>query len=388
MGTLSEIQGGATDFLRPTHAVVSRAALQHNLNVIQHELPAHAKILAMIKADAYGHGALKIAHWLMDMGVAALGVATVEEGVALRRAGIAAPVIIMGGFLGGGTTAAQVCVDSNLIPVIHSAEGLQTLAQLARGRGLTAHLKLDTGMGRLGVRPESLSALLKIWSQCPQVTLGGVMTHFANAGTPEVLSEQLHAWDKCVREVRAQFKTIPWIHVANSAAILRHVAPQIAAGESIYVRPGIALYGSSSYADDLKSHPLQAVMALKSKVVLTKHAPQGTPVSYMGTYRLPKDGRIGVVPIGYADGYPWGVQGRASVLIRGRRVAVAGRVTMDMIMLDLCDHPEVKVGDEVVLIGTQGTETITSDELAGWAGTISYEILCRVSPRVPRHYID
>ena len=377
----------ATDFLRPTHATVSRAALHHNLQVLQRELPASAKVLAMVKADAYGHGAAHIAPWLAGMGVAAFGVATVEEGVALRAAGMAQPIIIMGGFLGAGERAAEACMAHQLTPVIHSTDGLDVISKLTSAGPVTAHLKIDTGMGRLGVRPEALPQVLAVWKKSG-VTLGGVMTHFANAGTPQVLSEQLQVWDKCVREVRAQLGAIPWIHVANSAAILRHVVPQLEAGESLYVRPGIALYGSSSYADDLRHYPLQTVMSVKSQVVLTKQAPAGTPVSYMGTYRLPKDGRTAVVPIGYADGYPWSAQGKAEVLVRGRRVKVAGRITMDMIMLDISDHPDVMVGDEVVLVGTQGNAAITADDVAAWAGTISYEIMCRVSPRVPRLYVE
>lgn len=387
MGTLSESSIDATKFLRPTHATISRVALHHNLQVLQHEMPASTHVLAMVKADAYGHGASHIAPWLAEMGVAAFGVATVEEGVALRAAGIAQPIIIMGGFLGAGERAAKVCMAHQLTPVVHSVDGLDVLSKLTSTGPVTAHLKIDTGMGRLGVRPEALSALLAAWKKSG-VQLGGVMTHFANAGTPQVLSEQLQVWDKCVREVRAQLGAIPWIHVANSAATLRHVVPQLKTGESLYVRPGIALYGSSSYADDLRSHPLQPVMSVKSQVVLTKHAPAGTPVSYMGTYRLPKDGRTAVVPMGYADGYPWSAHGKAEVLVRGRRVKVAGRVTMDMIMLDISDHPDVTVGDEVVLIGVQGGAVITSDDVAAWSGTISYEIMCRVSPRVPRLYVE
>lgn len=367
--------------------MVSRSALQHNLDVVRAQLPAHAHVLAMVKGDAYGHGAVRISEWLSELGVAAFGVATVEEGVALRDAGIAAPVIIMGGFLGGGERAAAQCLAHQLTPVMHSPEALRQLDAVATSP-VAAQLKVDTGMGRLGVRPESLRELLQTWKKCPQVRFGGLMTHFANAGSPQVLSEQLQIWDNCVREVRAALGPIPWVHVANSAAILRHVTPQLEAGESLYVRPGIALYGSSSFAEDLTTHPLRGVMSVKSRVVLTKHVPAGTPVSYMGTYRMPVDGRTAVVPIGYADGYPWGAQGRAEALVRGRRVKVAGRITMDMIMLDLSDHPLVQVGDEVVLIGSQGDEVITADDVAGWAGTLSYEIMCRVSPRVPRVYME
>lgn len=387
MSTLSISPPSATDFLRPTHAVVSRSALQHNLDVLRAQMPAHAQVLAMVKADAYGHGAVKIAQWLAGMGVGAFGVATVEEGLSLRHNGIQNPVIIMGGFLGGGEPAARACLENNLTPVMHSPEALRLLNSIATSP-VTAHLKVDTGMGRLGVRPESLPEMLQAWTQCPKVKFGGLMTHFANAGTAEVLSEQLHVWDKCVKGVRAHYRTIPWVHVANSAAILRHVAPQLESGEALYVRPGIALYGSSSFAEDLVTHPLLGVMSVKSKVVLTKHVPAGTPVSYMGAYQMPKAGRTAVVPIGYADGYPWGAHGKAYVLVRGRRVKVAGRITMDMIMLDLSDHPDVQVGDEVVLIGSQGDQAITADEVAGWVETISYEIMCRVSPRVPRIYME
>ncbi|PIR20096.1 MAG: alanine racemase [Deltaproteobacteria bacterium CG11_big_fil_rev_8_21_14_0_20_47_16] len=388
MSPISESPTTSTEIFRPTIATVERAALLHNLNVIQRELPKGAEILAMVKADAYGHGAVHVAQWLSDAGVTAFGVATIEEGVALVMAGIKKPIVVMGGLQGASDRAAKACIQFGLIPVIHSTQAIECLAKVAGPQSVTAHLKIDTGMGRLGIRPESLSALLRVWKQHANLKLGGVMTHFANAGDPKVLTEQLHVWNKCVREVRSELGTIPCIHVANSAAILRHVVPEIEAGETILVRPGIALYGSSSYSDDLKTHPLQVVMSVKSRIVLVKHVPKGTPISYMGAYQLPEEGRVAVVPIGYADGYPWAAQGNAQVLVKGCRVKVAGRITMDMLMLDVSDYPDVQVGDEVTLIGSQGTETITSDDVAGWASTISYEIMCHVGPRVPRVYVE
>lgn len=366
----------STQIFRPTIAEINRAALAHNLQVLCAELPVPTQVLAVVKADAYGHGAVVIARWLAEMGVRAFAVATIEEGLELRQAGITQPIVVLAGLWGTNIAAAQACVAHDLMPVVHTPEVLPLLDAAARDarRTLSVHLKIDTGMSRLGVRPEVLPSVLQAWVTTSHLRLDGLMTHFADAATPATVTEQLQCWNKCVKEVRAVLGIIPRIHIANSAAIMRHILPKLEVGEQLMVRPGIGLYN--------------AVMQIRSQVMLIKSLPAGSHVSYGWTFTMPRAGRIAVAPIGYADGYPWNASGKAFVLIRGQRLPVVGRVTMDMIMVDVTDQPQIAVGDEVVMLGQQGDQVITADDLAQWSGTIAYEIFCRVSQRIPRRYVD
>jgi alanine racemase len=375
-------------FFRPTCATIDLGALEHNFKTLKGLVEDKVGILAMVKADAYGHGALNVSRKLVDCGAAALGVATVEEGLELRSAGIKVPVLVMGGLMGMGSPASGMMVGANLTPVIHSAnviDFLEAVAQAAQKR-LAVHLKIDTGMGRLGVRPESLPNLLKRLSSCKWVYVEGVMTHLANATDEKFTSGQKELFLSCKKEIEQAIGPVEIWHMANSIATIKGEPVVIPEAVKCWARPGIALYGTTNGVTLPDGIYLKPVMSLTSKIALLKHVPENTPISYACTYVTRRPSRIGVVPIGYADGYRFALTGKAQVLAGGKRVPVIGRVTMDMIVIDVTDIPNAAVGDEVVLMGCQGGERITVDEIAGWAGTIPYEIFCGISARMPRIY--
>lgn len=373
--------------LRPTWVTIDLGALIYNFGVITRQLPKGVGVMAMVKADAYGHGAAQVSRALEGAGVDALGVATVEEGLELRDAHISKPVLVMGGLMGAGAAASEKVAEANLTPVIHSADVIGSIEAAAAkaGRAIGVHLKIDTGMSRLGVRPESLPHLLSKLRTCRHVKVEGVMTHLADAWDDEVSAAQVELFSSCRDEVENALGPVELWHAANSLAILKGDHVDIPLAPKAWARPGLALYGTCRGVD-FCGEKLMPVMSLVSRAVLLKRVPAGTRVSYEGTFTTARPSRLAIVPIGYADGYPWSASGRASVLIRGRRAPVLGRVTMDMIVVDVTDIEDVSVNDEVILLGRQGGESITVDELAGWAGTITYEIMCRVSKRMPRIY--
>lgn len=374
--------GQASQF-RPTAAEINLTALQHNVQSLQVLLSKNTKILAMIKADAYGHGALPIARKLAQLDLAGFGVATVEEGLELRQGGIEKTVVVMGGMLGFGAPASEELVRHNLLPVLHSEQAIDFLETAAakQNKKVNVHLKIDTGMSRLGVLPKDLNSVLSRLKLAKNISLTGVMTHLACGDDHDFTHRQFELFAKAREKVLEVFGSIPVWHAANSAAILSHQALADFPAQEWWVRPGLALYGIGATA-------LQPVMSLKSHLALIKTIPASSHVSYGATFIAKRATKLGVVPIGYADGYPFRVAHKASVLISGRRVPVLGRVTMDMIMCDLTDLPQVAVGDEVVLLGQQQNESISADELAAWAETIPYEILCGVSKRMPRVYVE
>lgn len=377
--------------LRPSWAEISLGALKSNYLEVKRRVPQNVDIMAMVKADAYGHGAVPIAKTLVENGVASLCVATVEEGLELRESGIdKTPILVMGGLMGMGTKASRVMVKSSLTPVIHSAEVLKSLSDDAKSlnKKIGIHLKIDTGMTRLGIMPASLPHLLREVNKYDNIKLEGVMTHLATARDPQVTDRQLAIFGECVEVINHHTEPINVWHVGNSSAIIDGVDVGITSTNRAWVRPGIILYGVPPHPDYYDRIELRPVMSLKSRVVLIKKVPEGTPISYGGTYVTKRKSLIGVLPIGYADGYSWSLSNKADVLVRGKRVPIVGSVTMDMVMVDLTDLKEVHIGDEVVLLGAQGDEFISADELAKKINTISYEVFCGVSKRVPRVYVD
>ncbi|MFH1874038.1 MAG: alanine racemase [Pseudomonadota bacterium] len=373
---------------RPTIATIDLQALEYNFQTLKSLVPPAVGILGMVKADAYGHGAVQVSQKLIENQIDVLGVATVEEGIELRQAKIEAPILVMGGLMGMGGPATDGMVESNLIPVVHSKDVLDCLELAAQkyGRQLSVHLKVDTGMSRLGVRPEFLSPLLEGLAKSKSIRVEGVMTHLAAAEDKDYTTFQLEVFLRAKQEIEKKLGEIPVWHFSNSAAIIAQRSLAKFKAAKIWVRPGIALYG---YADGLKLPPeikLKPVMGVQSKIALLKRVPQGTAVSYGCTFKTAKDSRLGAVPIGYADGYRFNFTDKAYVLVRGKRAPVVGRVTMDMIMVDVTNLPEISVGDDVVILGSQGNEQITADEMASWIDSISYEILCGISRRIPRIY--
>lgn len=357
-------------------------ALRHNFAQVRKLLPPTVRIMAMVKADAYGHGAVQVSKALSALGVAALGVATVEEGLELRDSYVFAPILVLGGLMGVGSAAAGMMVGADLVPVVHSAEVLDFLEATSRAAGKVTgiHLKIDTGMTRLGVMPHALPHFLSKLKECNHLRLDGVMTHLADAESDDEYTEhQIELFKDCISGVELAIGRVPIWHIANSAAIAKREYMVSESASEHWVRPGLSLYGA---------RPFMPVMMLKSKVVMIKSVPTGTKVSYGLTFETKRQSRIGVIPIGYADGYPWALSNKAFVLVCGKKVPVVGRVTMDMTMVDLTDVPEAHVGSETVLLGSQNGESIRVEDISSWGGTIPYEIFCGISKRMPRVYTD
>lgn len=375
-------------FFRPTYAEINLQALAHNFGVVRSMLPRDTGVLAMVKADAYGHGAVRIAGELERSGVTALGVATVEEGLELRESGIKGEIVVMGGLMGMGSPASGMMVGASLTPVVHNVGILDFLEAVSRAaeKVIGVHLKIDTGMGRLGALPSSVERLLQKLAECSHIRLDGVMTHFADAENTKNTSRQMNEFKAVAREIESKIGRVKIWHCANSAAMIGKKFVFPVDESTTWVRPGIMLYGAFPSGRHIGKLPLKPVMSLKSSVALVKTVEEGTPVSYGCTFVTKRKTRLGVIPIGYADGYPWSLSNKASVLINGRRAPIAGRVTMDMIVVDITDI-EAHVGTEVVLLGAQGDEDIRVEELAELAGSIPYEFFCGISKRMPRVYI-
>lgn len=371
-------------FFRPAHAVVDLSALAKNVATVARFAGEGVGIMCMVKADAYGHGAVPVSKKLVECGVSALGVATVEEGLELRQAGIGAPLLVLGGLMGMGAPASGVMVSAGLTPVIHSVDVLDSLEMVASSmeRKVGVHLQVDTGMTRLGFRIETLPAVLEKLKRCSSLKLEGVMTHLAMANDPAYTSYQMELFAQAKGMIESALGEVPLWHAANSLSVVGGVGIRMDGAKSTWVRPGIILYGG------LEADGIEPVMGLESKLVLIKTVPAGTKISYDCTFTTARKSRIAVIPVGYADGYPRALSGKSHVLVRGKRAPVVGRVTMDMIMVDITDVPEASVGEIATLMGRQGDESITAIDLARWADTISYEIMTGISARIPRVYKD
>jgi alanine racemase len=363
-------------------AEIDLDALAHNLSVIERRLPEHVRVVLVVKADAYGHGAVAIAHHALRCGVAALGVGTSAEALELRQAGVRAPILVLGTIVDEEASAA---LRHGIHIGIHSADRCQHLAELAQKLGLVArvHLKIDTGMGRLGVLPGRALDLLEQIRASSHLELAGVMTHTA---APDGMldprtHEQLAIFDRVLDAARERKLLRGWVHAANSACIFTGM-------ERMYdaVRPGISAYGVLPGCLPGASE-LQPVMSLHSQVVFLKDLPAGAPVGYSGSWISDKPTRIATLPAGYSDGLAWRLSNKGEVLVRGMRAPIVGRVSMDYTCVDVGHIPGVSVGDRVTLIGEQGADRITLEEIAAHVGTIPYEITCAVGKRVERVYI-
>jgi alanine racemase len=380
--------------LRPTAAVVDLAAVRNNyrLAVALAGRPA----VGIVKADAYGHGAVPVARALVEAGAPMLAVALVEEGLALRAAGLGTPTLVLGAAFG----SFDEVVAAKLTPVVFTPAHVAALAAAARRAGagrVPAHLKVDTGMGRIGLAPSELPAFLEALSGAPEVLLEGVCTHFASADLePRATTErQVALFAEASRTLERAGFPLRYHHLANSAGTI-----EFPAARQDLTRPGIMLYGYLPFgAGAALSAPASAAAARlrpaltwRTAITHVKSVAAGTAISYGGRWVARRPSRIATLPVGYADGYPRRLSGRpdagrADVLVRGLRAPVAGTVCMDMTMVDVTDVPGAAVGDEVVLLGRQGDASVDADELAARAGTISYEILCGIGPRVPREYL-
>jgi len=357
------------------HALVDLAALRHNAGLLA-DIAAPGRLMAVVKADGYGHGAVAAARAALDGGASWLGVHTVGEAEELRAAGLDAPVLVMGP-LTGGEWARAAAAGADV-----AAWAPEGLADAVRAGVPGVHLKLDTGMGRLGARPESVEALAAAAAELG-APVRGVMTHFATADETEgenagFMREQLLRFRAAVRGLRERFPDA-LAHAANSAAAMREPGARLD-----MVRCGIALYGCSPFGDDPLARDLRPVMSLVSYIASVKTLRSRDSVGYGRTWRASRGTRIGLVPVGYADGYARALGNRAAVLVAGRRVPVVGNVSMDQITVDLGPESTEGVGERVVLIGADAGERVTAEELARLRGTISYEVTCGVGGRIPR----
>ena len=369
------------DHLRPTRATVDLAQLGENLKTIREHISPGTKILAAVKGDAYGHGALSCAHALADAGADWFGVALVEEGRALRQSGVTQPILCMGG---AGPRGASEAIRQALTPLVSHLDEAYALNEAAESAGTTVevHAKVDTGMGRLGVPVHLWPHFLDRTADLPHLRITGVASHLAQsestAGTVHT-REQVRRFREAVEIARARGLDVSLTHIANSGAILQH--PETAED---MVRPGLLLYGYDPDAR-IPRIPVSPIMTVETQVLVVRDLPSGVGVSYGGDFITERPSRIATLPVGYADGYPRALSGKASVLIKGHRAPVRGRVCMDMCMVDVTDLPfDVRPGDTVTLLGQSGDAQIDAWDLALWADTIPYEILTGFSERIPR----
>lgn len=366
---------------RPTVAHIDLGALEHNYLELRKIAPG-TPLMAVVKADAYGHGAVEVAARLETLGCSAFGVAIPEEGEELRAAGIKGEITVLGGIF---ADQAEDIVELGLTPVVFDMATAKALDRAARGRGahLGVHVKVDTGMGRLGVQPGDAPAFFNELKGLENLRVLSLLTHFAESESDdrEFTERQLSAFLKTAGEIRQAGGTTGSLDAANSAALAGFEASRLD-----MARPGIMLYGAYPAERLRASVALRPVMTLKTRILHLKEVPSGFTVSYSRRFTTKRPSKIATLPIGYADGVPRALGNTGEVLVGGSRAPVAGTVCMDLMMIDATDIPGVRQGDEAVLIGTQGKETITAEEAAQKAGTISYEIFCRVSARVPRVY--
>jgi len=356
-------------FFRPTWAEIDLGALVGNLRLLRKRVGPLVKLMFVVKANAYGHDAVlcslaaqkaRAADWL--------GVSSVEEGVALRGAGVRLPILVLGSLYPFESVLAAAAHD--LTPIVASLESARRVAEAALRlrRTINIHVKVDTGMGRIGLRPEAALSLMKELAKLPGIRVQGIYTHMAKAENDAAFTaRQLSAFNGVLKALDKEGLRPPLVHAANSAAALRQPRSRFD-----LVRPGLAAYGLCE--------GFSPVLTLKSKIVYIKTAPRGATVSYGATWRAKRVSRIATLPIGYGDGYARALSNRASVLVGGKRCPVIGRITMDQTMIDVTDAPRARVGDDVVLLGSG----VPASELARLCGTIPYETATALSSRVPR----
>jgi alanine racemase len=366
---------------RPTVGEVDLRALAFNYRQIQKRIPKGVKLLAVVKADAYGHGAIPVSLKLEKLGVEYLGVAIPEEGVELRRGGVKAPILVLGGIFGGEV---DQIFRFRLTPVVFRRDSLKLLSREAerRRRKVKVHLKVDTGMGRLGVPFNLWSDFLNEVKRSPKIEIEGILSHFSMTDEERDFTQnQWKAFQQAVAIAQEIGISCQYLHVASSATLTAF--PDYCAR---LVRPGIMLYGSYPSPAFQPLISLKPVMTLKTRIHFLKSVPPGTRISYGGTFATKRESLIATLPIGYADGYSRHLSNRGEVLIHGKRAPIVGKVCMDFIMVDVTDIPRVSVGDEVILMGKQGGGQITAEEIAEKINSISYEVLCAIGKRVPRIY--
>ncbi len=365
---------------------VSRAQIAENFEAIRQVVGANVEVMPVVKADAYRHGAVEVSRVLEDRGARWLAVSNTDEGVALRDAGIRARILVMADFL---PFAREAMLAYNLTPVLHSLADIAELDRLAaqRDQMVSFHLKIDTGMGRLGARA-SAATIAQAVLAAPHVKLEGLMTHFASAANYEnsQTDDQIALFEKTADELATAGVSPPLLHLSSTIPI----AYQRKRAWRAMVRPGHALYGYVSPArGDAPAQNLAVKPALtwRATVLSIKDLPAGSLIGYGGMFRAPQAIRLAILAAGYADGIPHRLSNRGSVIVNGKLAPMVGAVSMDLTSIDITASPEVKVGDAVTLLGTEGNVSIDAQEIAKLAGTISYSVLCGIHARVKRIYV-
>jgi len=360
-----------------TYAEISLDAIKCNIAEIKKLIAPNVKFMAVVKANAYGHGSVAIARAAVEAGADYLAVANLKEALELRDAGITSKILIL---TESPTSVMDEIVQYDLTQTVYSFMEAKTLSDEAQKRNKIAnvHVKIDTGMGRVGVSPSEALAFIAKISSLPSLRLEGVFTHFAKAEDHQdnFTKEQFERF----KQIIARVKDIPIKHSANSAGVVFHPDTHLD-----MVRVGLMMYGLYPNGNSRRLIELQPALSFKSRITYLKKVPAGTPVSYGCTHLTRIPTQIATIPVGYADGFSRGLSNRGQVIIRGRRYPVVGRVTMDLTMIDVSDA-KVAMGDEVVLIGEQNGQMIPADEIAKMEDTVSYEVICGIGKRVPRIY--
>jgi len=366
------------------HLTIDLSALVHNLNQVRTIVGEDTRIMGVVKADAYGHGLVAVAKTLEKNRVQCLGVAHFHEAMELRNQGVSLPIVILCGIR--TREEAEAVVDHRLSPMLFDLAVAEMLAkECARKKTHTrAYVKVDTGMGRLGLLSSELVPFLDKVSRLSEIRIEGLTSHFSSAdhAEPEFTETQIRSFRKAIEAGRAMGLDLPLNNLANSAGLMKFKDAQFD-----MVRPGIMLYGGLPSPDFSPPMPLKPVMRFSGEVIQVRNFSDHTPVSYGRTYYTQGLRRIAVLSAGYGEGLPRNLSNKGKVLIRGKKVPITGRVCMDMTMVDVTELRQVRAGDEAVFLGTQEGEKITPDDMASWAGTISYDILCSAGQRNPKEYV-
>lgn len=370
---------------RPTWAEISLDSLAANFHIVKDRVGPDVRVMAVVKANGYGHGAVECARRLEKEGADWFGVALPEEGIELRNAGVSTPILCLAGFW---DAQADLCLQQNLVPVVYRLDLIERLDRAARERGVVSdvHVKIDTGMGRLGVRFDEFGDFAKALKGFQNIRVDGLMTHFAAADEPScgpLTRDQVLRFENAVAIFRENGFEPCYRHLANSAAIFGQ--PE-AWGNM--VRPGGVLYGlwRDILAPSDHQERLQPVMSLHSRITLLKWVPPGETVGYGCTFEASRKTLVATIPVGYDDGYVRALSNRGHAIIRGVHATVIGRISMDLTLIDVTNVPDVQLDDEVILLGRDAGLSVTAEDLARTAGTLSYEITCGIGERVPRIY--
>jgi alanine racemase len=387
---------------RPTWADVSLAAFTHNFELIRNFVAPHATVCAVVKCDAYGHGAAECARALEIAGAEWFGVTSADEGIGLRQAGICARILLMGGIWRG---EAEAVVENNLTPAVWSSEQIADLNSAAERLGRSSfpvHIEVDTGMSRQGVQPHRLAVLLEAARRAKFICIEGMHSHLASSEVVDAadVNDQIGAYQQALAQLASAGIRPACLHLANSSAILAHTkawreVDQFGNRPTILVRPGISLYGyylpfvdSQGHEASLDALPVQPVLSWKTRIIDIRDVSAGQGIGYNYAHVTSAPARIATLAVGYGDGLNRGLSNRGCVLVRGEHAPIVGKVSMDVTTIDITNVARVEVGDEVALLGRQQDRCITAWEMARTLDTIPYEVLCAIGKRVPRRYSE